>query len=194
MGELKQDSRTIITQWFFQHSDELFRFAQVKVKYREDAEDLVQETFIAAIKSFDSFEGRASVKNWLYAILKNKIIDHYRKTVNFIETFDVEEQECESITDQFFRKNGSWKKEFCNTTWGSDEHLLDNEDFNKTLATCVNKLPEKWRKAIHAKYLLEQEGKTICAMLEISETNYWQILHRGKLLVKYCIDKNWFQQ
>lgn len=181
-----------INNWFVAYSDELFQYAQFKVKFIEDAEDLVQETFISALKSYANFEGKSSPKTWLFSILKHKIIDHYRKTINNIVSLQIEE-EYVAFSDTFFKKNGSWKKEFFELKWDSDSHLLDDNLFIETLSLCINKLPDKWRKAIQAKYLLEQEGKIICKELNISESNYWQILHRGKILIKHCVDKNWFK-
>ena len=66
--------------WVSEYGDYLFRYAVVMVKNHSTAEELVQETFLAAIKGLDKFEGRSTVKTWLRSILKNKTIDHFRKS------------------------------------------------------------------------------------------------------------------
>src|SRR5260370_21346093 len=65
--------------WVDQHGDCLYRYALLHVRRREIAEDLVQETFFAAIRTSGSFRGKSSERSWLCGILKNKICDHFRK-------------------------------------------------------------------------------------------------------------------
>lgn len=68
--------------WISAYGDYLLNHAFFRVRNRELAEDLVQETFISALKSRDTYNGTASERTWLTAILKNKIIDHYRSRLN----------------------------------------------------------------------------------------------------------------
>ena len=65
--------------WVDAYGDYLYRCALQKVRDPAIAEDLVQETFLAALKSQKSFQGKASEKNWLVGILKNKVMDFWRK-------------------------------------------------------------------------------------------------------------------
>ena len=65
--------------WVDQYGDYLYRFAIAKVKDAATAEDLVQETFLAALKSRKNFQRRSAARTWLTAILKHKIVDYYRK-------------------------------------------------------------------------------------------------------------------
>jgi RNA polymerase sigma-70 factor (ECF subfamily) len=65
--------------WVDQYGDALFRFAFFRTRDRVIAEDLVQETFLAALQSKERFKGQSSEKTWLFSILKHKIIDHFRK-------------------------------------------------------------------------------------------------------------------
>src|SRR5262245_12855230 len=65
--------------WVDEHGDCLYRYALVRVRTPEVAEDLVQETLLAAVRSQDKFAGRSSERSWLVGILKNKVVDYYRK-------------------------------------------------------------------------------------------------------------------
>ena len=65
--------------WIDLYSDYLFNYTITRVKDRETAQDLVQDTFFAGLKSMKNFKGEASERTWLVSILKRKIIDHYRK-------------------------------------------------------------------------------------------------------------------
>ena len=94
----------------------------------------------------------------------------------------------------FFDEQGKWKKENKPRDWQGDEaHLLDNAEFTQTLQECLNKLPSNWSATIQLKYLEEKESKEICQQLGVSTTNYWQMLHRAKLLLRACLDHNWFK-
>ncbi|MDH5627721.1 MAG: sigma-70 family RNA polymerase sigma factor, partial [Candidatus Krumholzibacteria bacterium] len=73
--------------WVDEHGDALFRFAILRVRNEELAADLVQDTFLSALKARDGFRGGSTLRTWLTGILKHKIIDHYRKNkVEIVET------------------------------------------------------------------------------------------------------------
>jgi len=67
--------------WVSAHADYLYSFAITRLNDEEQAKDLVQETFLAALQKVNNFEGKSSERTWLTAILKNKIIDVYRKKI-----------------------------------------------------------------------------------------------------------------
>jgi RNA polymerase sigma factor (sigma-70 family) len=66
-------------EWVDRYGDYLFRYAMVRLRDRPSAEDLVQETFLAALKDYGSFSGKSSESTWLVGILKHKILDHFRR-------------------------------------------------------------------------------------------------------------------
>ena len=68
-----------VSQWVEEHGDLLYRFARYRVSSHELAEDLVQITFISALKDWQRFRRESSPKTWLVSILRHKIIDHYRR-------------------------------------------------------------------------------------------------------------------
>ncbi len=173
--------------WVELYSDQLYTWAYYKTSDRETAEDLVQETFLAAVHSFQKFEGKSEPKTWLLSILKNKIADHFRKAyrnnannnVSFSQFFDSNE---DWITDQ---RPQQWKDD-------DEQHLLDNYDFKKILNDCLGKLPSNWKASVLLKFMDEKDSNEICQELEIAPTNYWQILHRAKLQLRKCLELNWF--
>src|SRR5688500_10622854 len=66
-------------RWLDDHGDYLFKYAVFRLRDDIVAEDAVQETFLAALKAYENFEGRGSERTWLVGILKHKIIDHFRR-------------------------------------------------------------------------------------------------------------------
>ena len=67
--------------WVNEYGDFLYRFALSRVKDPSVAEDLVQETFLAALRARENFKGRSAGRTWLIAILKHKIVDYIRKKI-----------------------------------------------------------------------------------------------------------------
>ena len=79
-------------QWVISYADYLYAYAIRRINDEELAKDLVQETFLAALEKAATFEGKSSERTWLTAILKNKIIDVYRKKSSGL-TKDVQQAE-----------------------------------------------------------------------------------------------------
>ncbi|WP_418262403.1 RNA polymerase sigma factor [Flavobacterium faecale] len=73
-----ENSKTVLEKWVHQFSDELYSWALYKTSSKETAEDLVQETFLAAYNKIDSFQEKSQPKTWLFSILNNKVVDYYR--------------------------------------------------------------------------------------------------------------------
>lgn len=184
-----QSKQKVISEWVHSFSDYLYSWAYHKTSSNETAEDLVQEVFMAAFKNYEKFEGRSSPKTWLLKILNNKIIDHYRKLSKIQNNQD---DTASQFTDSFFNGADNWKANGLEEAWTKESHLLDDPAFNRVMEICIEDLPNKWRLAILSKYLLQKESVEICQELEITESNYWQVLHRGKLLLKKCLEVNWF--
>lgn len=192
LEKMQTKNNQILTEWVNSYTEELYRWASTKVREQELAEDLVQDTFISALQALDKFEERSSPKTWLFAILNNKIAEHFRKEKRASLVFHrPTEWEAEKHTDGLFSENGAWSKDGLDFVMNQDSHLLDREDFSKLLAMCLDDLPEKWNKAITLKYLFEKDAEDICQELGVSITNYWQIIHRCKVLLRKCLEKYW---
>lgn len=180
---------SVIKHWVELYSDSMYSWAFYKTSNKEVSEDLVQDTFMVAVQTFNKFEGKSDPKTWLFAILNHKIYDHYRK--NFRNPILIENATLQNLFDS----NGSWIPEEKPQLWGDDtEHLLDDTEFQKTLKLCMGRLPENWSMAIHFKYLDERNSEQICQELGIATTNFWQILHRAKLQLRKCLELNWFKK
>jgi RNA polymerase sigma-70 factor (TIGR02943 family) len=179
--------KTGIKELVEKHTDEMLSWAYHKTSSPEVAEDLVQETFLAALESVEKFRGDSSSKTWLFAILNNKINDHYRKKVYqpaLIETT--------SFAD-FFGETEGWQKNKKPGKWHEEENLLDNDEFQKVLQYCLDALPDNWNICVKLKYLSGKKGEEICQEIGITPTNFWQIIHRAKLQLRDCVDGKWFK-
>ncbi len=169
--------------WVDQYADKLYSFALKKVFSGQLAEDLVQETFLSALQARTNFKGESAELTWLTSILKNKIVDSFRKEkLSIIETLD----------DDFFRENGHWKNKPIPFAF-EELNPLENKELNKILAQCLNKLPILWKVVFSLKHINDSSAEDICAKLDITKANYWVIIHRSKLNLRVCLQKNWLE-
>ncbi|MDD5149063.1 MAG: sigma-70 family RNA polymerase sigma factor [Flavobacterium sp.] len=192
MEVIKVDSKKLFENWVNQFSDELFSWALYKTSSKETAEDLVQETFLAAFHKIDTFQGKSQPKTWLFSILNNKVIDYYRLSAKTTkQTFSISENSGYELSDGLFNETENWKNNDINPVWDQEEELLDNPEFNNIMQDCMEDLPQKWKFAVTSKYLTDKNADEICQELEITTSNYWQIVHRAKLLLKKCLEMKW---
>lgn len=181
--------------WISTYGDELYGYAMSKTSNSELAEDLVQESFLAGLKSLENFKGNSSERTWLFAILKFKIADHYRKasTKNEISNSKLGNEEG-SFIDNYFTEDGDWKENAVPKEWGIDfSTAIENKELGIALNNCIDKLSESQKQLVILKLVDEIETEIVCKELNITSTNYWVIIHRAKLQLRLCLEKNWIK-
>ncbi|WP_326982828.1 sigma-70 family RNA polymerase sigma factor [Chryseobacterium sp. MYb264] len=175
-----------IKNWINQYSEGLLRRAVYLLSDKTEAEDVVQEVFIAAFSSYDSFEGKSAPLTWLMTILNRKVADFYRKKYKSEPNINL---------DHFFDENGSWRNDDVLNNWDAshkETELLDNQDFNKTLEECIEDLPSRWKIPMKMYYLEEKKAPEVSQELNISTTNLWKVLQRSRMQLRECLEINWF--
>ena len=180
--------------WLKSYGDYLFSYCMMHVNHRETAEDLVQETLISAFRAKDTFRGDSTESTWLITILKNKIIDHYRKKDILKDATDYLDSTGKDFTKHFFDpEDGHWLQEAAPQEWSSAaDRDIENTEFNDVLTACVHKMPPKLVPVFIAKFFDDEDSETICKVHNISSSNYWVIIHRAKVLIRACLERNWF--
>jgi len=177
-----------LREWVETYAADLVGWAAFKLSDEELARDIVQDTFLVAAEKIGDFKGKSSPRTWLFAILNHKIIEIYRKKARTPIPAD------EEILTASFGGDGMWDTSKRPQPWDTnDPNLLDDEDFRAVLKKCMEALPAKWNACMKMKYLLNKNGDEICQELGITPTNFWQMMHRAKLNLRECIDRNWFQ-
>jgi len=180
-----QDSIDTST-WVDDYSDMLYNYAIVRVNDHEMAKDLVQDTFISALKGLANFQGKSSVKTWLFSIIKRKIIDHWRKQdtrqtkpMSALGT-DTEEGEQRIIERQ------------TNGTISQIEVDYNNKELREAIMGCIQDLPDKWRGIVIDKLVEGNETEEVCKEHDVTASNLWVIIHRAKVQLRDCIELKWF--
>ena len=178
------------SKWVDEHGDYLFRFALSRLNDKSLSEDMVQETFLAALKNIKNFDNRSSIRTWFTSILKNKIIDHYRKKARAFKEEDLDA--LDDYKDDFL-ENGHWKAERAPVDWGMHpEKALNQKEFMQVLRACLAALPEKIAAVFALREIELQESQDICNDLGISSSNLWVMLHRARNGLRKCLELNWF--
>jgi len=174
--------------WVKLYSDYLFNYTITRVKDRETAQDLISETFLAGLKSKVNFKGEASERTWLISILKRKIIDHYRKINSKKGKAEVRMRySSDSETE------GDWLEERVADPFDKTaEDILVNSELGDAIHDCLDKLPENQANVFKMKTILNYETETICYDLNITASNLWVIIHRARIALADCMEKNWF--
>ena len=174
-------------KWIDLYSDYLFNYTISRVSDREIAKDLIQDTFIAGLKSMKNFKGDASERTWLISILKRKIIDHYRKINSNKGKAEVR------MTYSSEENEGDWLEERVADPFDKTaEDAIENTELGDAIYDCLGKLPEKQAKIFKMKTILNYETEAICNELDITASNLWVIIHRARVAMADCMQKNWF--
>jgi RNA polymerase sigma-70 factor (TIGR02943 family) len=179
-------------QWVDDHGDCLYRYALMRVRAPDVAQDLVQETLLAGLKSAANFAGRSSERSWLCGILKNKIVDYYRKLGRETSFTDME-----FMSDEFSDKfvDGGWIHREAPKEWKPKAEVVTHRaEFWEVIRGCLEKLPDRVANVFMLREMEEISTKEICKTLSISESNLWVMLHRGRMALRECVEINWFKK
>jgi len=173
--------------WVDRYGDYLYCYALSRIPDSTIAEDLVQETFLAALQSRDQFEGRSSFKSWLTGILKHKIMDHFRKK---IREDTVDHSSTIENLDEFFDEKGQWKQ--APAKWTANPHnLYEQQEFMKVLQNCLSELPRRLSIIFTLREMMGESTQKICQTLDISATNCGVMLYRARIYLRRCLEINW---
>ncbi len=176
--------------WIVLYGDLLFKHAKARVQDAAVAEDLVQDTFLSALKHWEGFREESTVKTWLFSILKNKILNYYRKAARELLISGLT---LENLPENpYFTPVGKWNVKQSPKA-GRSENLteLEAKEFYKVLLSCREKLQELQNAVFTMKYLDDLNSQEICKELEISVSYYWTLMHRAKLQLRKCMELNW---
>jgi RNA polymerase sigma-70 factor (ECF subfamily) len=130
-------------------------------------------------------KAKVSEKNWLYAILKNKIIDHFRKA----STRLTDSLPGTATDDPYFDEAAHWKQSMHPKEWDDSDSLVTKKEFYETLRNCKNKLKKIQDMVFTMKYLEGLDSEEICKVLNLTTSNYWVLIHRAKLQLRACLEK-----
>jgi RNA polymerase sigma-70 factor (ECF subfamily) len=167
----------------------LLRFAMLQLRNEAAAEDVVQETLLAALEGKSPFSGRSQLKTWAVSILRNKIVDHLRRGAREGVLPQLDEQGDEDF-DALFDGTGHWQEP--PRDWGDPAKVLEQQGFYEVLELCMKALPENIARVFTMKEVLGFETEEICKELAMSSSNCWVVLYRARMRLRECLQLRWF--
>ena len=153
------------------------------------AEDVVQDTFLAALRAEKSFAGRSAERTWFVGILKHKIVDRLRREGRERPVSAVNSSG--EIGDDLFNKNGWWQVKPAN--WPADPgDVLDTKEFWEAFRHCLENLPQRLRTVFSLREMDEQPTDAVCDALKVTPGNLGVLLYRARMGLRRCLEINWF--
>ena len=168
----------------------LVRFARLQMRNDAAAEDAVQDAMLAAVENISRFEGSAAVATWLFAILKNKIIDEFRRRARQPVTDDSDDEMLAAHINDQFDSTDHWISPV--SQWSDPHASLEQKRFWDVFDACISGLPERSARVFGMRELLGMETDDICKELGISTSNCWVLLHRARMGLRECLSQRWF--
>ncbi|MDA8361645.1 MAG: sigma-70 family RNA polymerase sigma factor [Gammaproteobacteria bacterium] len=176
-------------KWLDRHGDELYRHAYFRIRDATAAEDLVQETLLAAWRARAGFRGASQERTWLYGILEHKIQDHNRRKARTPILIDIDTDAGDVSTDEAaFAADGSWAVE--QKSWGCDpQDAVERTEFHRALQDCLEGLPENQRTAFVLREWHGEDMSACATVLAVTLNHLSVLLHRARLQLALCLGR-----
>lgn len=181
------------SKWLDSHGDYLYRYALVRVREAALAEDLLQETLLAAVGAYQDHAGRSSERTWLVGIMKHKVIDYFRRLARNtkFQLTPEDDDEIESF-EESGPWQGHWREDRAPISWPI--HSFESREFWETFENCLSQLPQRMSIAFTLREIDGLTSTEICEILNITPNNLWVLLHRGRNKLRHLLEVEWFQK
>lgn len=171
--------------WVDAHGDRLFRYALSRVRDESAAEDLIQETFLTALKARDKFKGDSSELTWMTGILRNKIFEHYRK-----QSKEVPLGEEDDDRESSFFDGRHWNASDAPREWPAAK--AESAELAGVLRRCLDGLTSPVARAFVLREMEGLEAKDAAEALGVPPGHLAVLLYRARMRLRRCLEKNHF--
>ena len=197
---LRQRDEMAFTQLVEQYHVSLVRLARLFVQDEAVAEEISQETWLAVLQGLSHFEGRSSLKTWLFTILTNKAKTRSRRENRSVVFSDFDDgsapfEAAPTVDPERFTNASAenrpdhWSSGSEPASWaGIPEDILLSSETLALLHKTIDRLPPNQRSVITLHDVEELSSQEICNILEISETNQRVLLHRARAKVRQALE------
>ena len=174
---------------------QMMKFAVLQLSSFHQAEDVVQEALVSALQHVESFSGRAAFKTWVFAILKNKIVDLIRQKTRLVSMSELfHDDDSELSVDALFDAAGHWQKSEMPKAWQNPEEMMEQQDFWMIFDACLNHLPAKYAQVFMLREMIELSSDEICEKLELTVSNLNVLMYRSRARLRECLENKWLLQ
>jgi len=173
---------------------QMIKFAHLHLGDRHLAEDAVQEALVGAWTGAQRFSGRAAIKTWVFAILKNKVADILRHKQRTVDASSLMKEGEEQAMSDLFDKHGHWLDDAAPKAWHCPEASLEQQQFWAVLEVCLDGMPAAQARVFMMREFMGFETDEICSTVSVSSSNLFVMLHRARLRLRECLGQRWFAQ
>lgn len=166
------------------HYGGMLRLAKGLCPNPATAEEVVQESWLAVLSALERFEGRSSLKTWIYAILTNQARKRAQKDRRFASWLlgDMTEEEATGAPDC-----ASAKVVMSPWPLNAEEKVM-RDGVLEIVGKAIEELPSNQRTVVILRDVEGLDAAEVCAMLEISDSNQRVLLHRGRVRIRNVVD------
>jgi len=167
--------------------DAALRFvARSFVRTESVAEEVVQDTWLAVIRGLHAFEGRSSLRTWIFHILVNRARSRAVREARTVPFSSLEDADGPSVDPSAFDTDGRWAQSPPRLDGDPERHLLSQE-LRRRLIGAVEELPEGQRAVIALRDLAGLPSEEVCELLGLSQGNQRVLLHRARTRVRAAL-------
>jgi len=195
LARLRQGDEGAFDELVTRHHSALIRMAMGYVADREVAEEVVQDTWMAVIEGLDRFQGRSSLRTWIFGIMIHKAKDRgvrEKRHTNFSSFESLDEESDDMIDPSRFHQTGEWAGHwaFPPQPWDDQtpEKLLASQQAVNAMNKAIEALPQTLKDVLILRDVEGVEAKEACDILKISETNLYVRLHRARERVRQAVE------
>ena len=176
--------------WVKEYGDYLYGYAYSRMRDANAAEEVLQETLLAGVKYSGQYAGKGSVRGWLIAILKRKIIDYFRARKKHAGASLSDDDDAFDPSTVLFDQQGNWKPD--TFKWSpSPEKNLEMSELSEVVQECLKDIPKGQADVFVLSVMEEMDSDSICEQLSITPSNMWVRMHRARLGLAKCVSAKW---
>ena len=190
LAALRAGDEAAFTKLVDTYHTSMVRLASAYVPSYAVAEEVAQEAWLGVLKGLERFEGRSSLKTWIFRILTNIAKTkgaREQRSQPFSSVFDELGDDEASVDPDRFAKEGHWL--LAPSGWGdSPEDKLESAECQTLIHSTIETLPANQREVIRLRDVLGWTSEEVCNALEVSETNQRVLLHRARSRVRRALE------
>ena len=186
LERLRAGDEDAFAQLVAQHDRALRRVARTFVQSAAVADEVAQETWLAVITGLDRFEGRSSLRTWIYSILVNQARSRGVRDARNVPFSDLESDDRPAVEPTAFAADGRWTSAPPRLEADPETRLLSAE-LREHLLEAVDKLPETQRAVITLRDLAGLPAEDVCDLLDVTDGNQRVLLHRARSRVRQAL-------